>query len=139
MTNDNNSRDSILLVDDDVMHLMITEASLKDEYDVQMVKSGKEALEFLKDNQNVPDLIMLDILMPEMDGWAVFDRITDIASLKFTPILFFTSVADESAEEKAYALGALDFIKKPCKRDFLINRIEEALKKAELKRQQFGV
>jgi len=139
MANDNNSRDSILLVDDDVMHLTITEASLKDDYDVQMVKSGKEALEFLGESKNVPDLILLDILMPEMDGWAVFDRITDIASLKFTPILFYTSVDDGNAKEKAYALGALDYITKPCKKEILVARIDDALQKAELKRQQFGI
>jgi CheY-like chemotaxis protein len=135
----NDSRKTILLVDDDVMHLTVTEAALKDKYDVQMVKSGKEALEFLGKGQNVPDLIMLDILMPEMDGWAVFDRITDIASLKFTPIMFFTSVDEESAKEKAYALGALDYITKPCKKTILVERIEDSLQKAELKRQQFGV
>ena len=82
---------------------------------------------------------MLDILMPEMDGWAVFDRITDIASLKFTPIMFYTSVDEENAKEKAYALGALDYITKPCKKSILLDRIEDSLQKAELKRQQFGI
>ena len=139
MTNDSNSRKKILLVDDDDVHLIATEAILKDKYDIKMVKSGKEALEFLEDKQNIPDIIMLDILMPEMDGWAVFDKINDIASLKFTPIMFFTSVDDESAKEKAYELGALDYITKPCEKKLLLSRIEDTLQKAELKRQQYGI
>jgi len=139
MGKDSNSRKSILLVDDDAVHLSITELALKDKYDVQMVKSGKEALELLEKSKIVPDLIMLDILMPEMDGWTVFDKINDIAALKFTPIMFFTSVVDDSTKEKAYAIGALDYITKPCEPSFLRNRIEETLQKAELKKQQYGI
>jgi len=139
MSKDINSRKSILLVDDDVTHLSLTEISLKDQYDIQMVKSGKEALELLEKSQDVPDLIMLDILMPEMDGWTVFDRISDIASLKFTPIMFFSSVDDEGTKEKAYELGAFDYITKPCSKALLLGRIGDTLQKAELKRQQYGV
>jgi response regulator RpfG family c-di-GMP phosphodiesterase len=139
MDKDDNSRKTILLVDDDETHLTATEASIKNIYDIHMVKSGKEALELLGKTQIIPDLIMLDIMMPEMDGWAVFDRISDIASLKFTPIMFFTSVDDESSKEKAYALGALDYIVKPCKKSILLERIEDTLQKAELKRRQFGM
>ena len=139
MAKDNNSRKTILLVDDDVIHLSITEFSLKDQYDIQMVKSGKEALDLLEKTHEVPDLIMLDILMPEMDGWTVFDKISDIAALKFTPIMFFTSVDEESTREKAYELGAFDYIIKPCEQTYLLGRIEETLQKAELKRQQYGV
>jgi PleD family two-component response regulator len=139
MTKDNCSRKSILLVDDDVIHLSITEISLKDKYDVQKVKSGKEALELFEKNKAIPDLIMLDILMPEMDGWAVYDKINDIAALKFTPIMFFTSVEDEGTKEKAYELGAFDYIVKPCEPTYLLGRIEETLQKADLKKQEYGV
>jgi len=138
MAKDINSRKKVLLVDDDEVHLSITELSLKDEYDVFLIKSGEEALEFLNKSQIVPDLIMLDILMPVMDGWIVFDRINDIAALKFTPIMFYTSLEEENAKEKAYELGAFDYIKKPCERSILLNRISETLKKAELKKQNYG-
>jgi PleD family two-component response regulator len=139
MAIDSNSRKTILLVDDDVIHLSITEISLKDQYDINMVKSGKEALEFLQKNQIIPDLIMLDILMPEMDGWTVYDKINDIASLKFTPIMFFTSLDDEGTKEKAYELGAFDYIVKPCEPTYLLGRIEDTLHKADLKKQEYGV
>jgi len=139
MSENVNSRKNILLVDDDEMHLAITELSLKDEFEIFMVKSGKEALEFLNKSHNIPDLILLDILMPEMDGWIVFDKINDIAALKFTPIMFYSSLNDESAREKAYEIGAFDYILKPCEQQTLIGKIKESLHKAELKKQQYGV
>jgi len=139
MTNDTNSRKTILVVDDDETHLVYTQASLKDEYDVFKVKSGKEALEFLGKGQNIPDLILLDILMPEMDGWTVFDKITGIADLKFTPIMFYSSLEEGIAREKAYELGAFDYITKPCKKSVLLDKIKDTLQKAELKKQHYGV
>jgi putative two-component system response regulator len=139
MAEDINTHKSILLVDDDDAHLSVTKAILKDKYEVFMVKSGKEALEFLGTNKIIPDLILLDILMPEMDGWAVFDKINDIAALKFTPIMFYTSLDEESAREKAYELGAFDYITKPCKPSVLQSKIKDTLQKAELKKQQYGV
>jgi putative two-component system response regulator len=139
MAEDSNSHKSILMVDDDEMHLSVTEASLKGEYKVFMVKSGKEALEFLSTDKPLPDLILLDILMPEMDGWAVFDKINDIAALKFTPIMFFSSLDEENAREKAYELGAFDYITKPCKPSILLSRIKDTLEKAEMKRLQYGI
>jgi CheY-like chemotaxis protein len=139
MTEDSNLRKRILLVDDDEIHLAITEESLKDEYKVFMVKSGEEALEFLGKGEIIPDLILLDILMPTMDGWVVFDKINDIAALKFTPIMFYSSLDEESAREKAYELGASDYITKPCEHSVLQNKINDTLQKAELKKQQYGV
>jgi len=134
-----NSRKTILLVDDDEIHLSITEISLKDEFDVFMVKSGEEALEFLGKGQIIPDLILLDILMPVMDGWIVFDKINDIAALKFTPIMFYTTLDEESAKEKAYELGAFDYIIKPCEQSVLLSKIRSTLQKAESKKRQYGV
>jgi PleD family two-component response regulator len=77
--------------------------------------------------------------MPEMDGWVVFDKIHDTAALKFTPIMFFTSLDEETAKEKAYELGAFDFITKPCEQSVLLERIKETLQKSEMQRQQLGL
>jgi|TergutMp193P3_1026864.scaffolds.fasta_scaffold00793_2 CheY-like chemotaxis protein len=139
MAKDNNSRKLILLVDDDEIQLAITESELKDEYEVVMVKSGKEAFEFLGKSHIIPDLVLLDILMPEMDGWEVFDNINDIANLKLTPIMFYTSLDEESAKEKAYELGAFDYITKPCEQSVLLEKIKTTIQKAELRKQQYGV
>jgi CheY-like chemotaxis protein len=138
MGKDADSRKIILLVDDDEIHLTITELSLKDEYEIFMVKSGEEALEFLNKGQIIPDVILLDILMPMMDGWIVFDKINDIAALKFTPIMFYTSSNDENSRERAYEIGAFDYIVKPCEQSVLLNKIKETLQKAELKKQHYG-
>jgi putative two-component system response regulator len=135
----NNSRKNLLIVDDDEVHLAITHEQLKDEYDVYIEKSGKDALEFLDKSHVVPNLIMLDIMMPEMDGWVVFDKIHDIAALKFTAIMFYTSLDEESAKEKAYELGAFDYILKPCDQSVLRGKIKDILQKADLKKQQLGV
>jgi CheY-like chemotaxis protein len=139
MTENIKSRKTVLLVDDDEIHLSVTELSLKDEYEILMVKSGEEALELLSKNQVIPDLILLDILMPMMDGWVVFDKIHDIAALKFTPIMFYTSLDEESAKEKAYEIGAFDYITKPCDQSVLLSKIRDTLQKAELQKRQLGI
>jgi len=118
------------------VHLNITKLALQDEYEIFMVKSGKEALDFL--GVQIPDLILLDILMPEMDGWIVFDRIHDIAALEFTPIMFYTSLEEENAKEKAYELGAFDYIEKPCEQSVLLAKIKDTLKKAELRKSSYN-
>jgi len=139
MEKDINKRKFILLVDDDEVHLSITELALKDYYEIHMVKSGKEALKFLSENHTIPDLMLLDILMPEMDGWVLFDKINDIAALRQTPIIFYTSMNEESAKEKSYELGAVDYITKPCETSVLLNRIGLAIQQAELKKWQHGI
>jgi len=139
MTKGINARKNIVLVDDDEIHLSITEESLKDEYDIFMVKSGEEALNLLNKSEVIPDLIMLDILMPVMDGWVIFDKINDIAALKFTPIMFYTSLDEESAKEKAYELGAFDYITKPCEQSVLLDKIKGTLQKAEMQRLQYAI
>jgi len=139
MAKDVNVRKSVLLVDNDETHLSITEMSLKDEFDVFIVKSGIEALEFLNKKHVMPDLIMLDILMPAVDGWIVFDKIGDIAALEFTPIVFHTSLDEEKAIEKAYELGASHFVTKPCKQSDLLSRIKSALHRAEQHKKHYGI
>jgi len=144
MSDNTNSRKKILLVDDDEIHLSITEVSLteaplNDEFEIFTVKSGKEALEFLSTGQTLPDIILLDILMPSMDGWVVFDKIHDIAALKLTPIMFYTSLNEESAMEKAYEIGAFDYIIKPCEQSVLLSKIRDTLQKAESQKRQYGL
>jgi len=139
MYNDKKPRKNILLVDDDEIHLEITEFALKDEYAVFLVKSGEEAFEFLEKSHIVPDLIILDILMPTMDGWVTFDKIQDISSLKCTPIMFYSTLDEASAKEKAYELGAFDYITKPCDQDVLLERIKKTLEKAEFRKLQYGL
>jgi putative two-component system response regulator len=117
----------ILLVDDNKIQLIIAENVLKNDYTVFIATSGKEAIEHLLKG-STPDLILLDIIMPEMDGWETFHRIKAISLLKDIPIMFLTSETEESIEKKAFEIGAVDYIKKPFKREDLLNRIKNNIK-----------
>jgi len=125
LAKDINSRKKIFLIDDDELHLLAAEICLKDEYDIHKAKSGEEALKSLCKNDFIPDLIMLDIIMPEMDGWEVFRKIKGISILKNIPILFLTSVDGEEEKEKARELGAVDYITKPLETVLLNSTIKE--------------
>jgi putative two-component system response regulator len=117
----------ILLIDDDEVHLSTTELFLKDEYEILKAISGEDALKYLYNNEFTPDLIMLDIIMPYMDGWEVFNRIKAIGLLKNVPIVFLTSEDGEREKKRARELGAVDYITKPYTKTFLIETINEII------------
>jgi putative two-component system response regulator len=140
LTKDQNIRKKIFLVDDDEIQLTTTELLFKNEYDIFKIKSGKETLDYLNKIEDIPDLIMLDIvLMPEMDGWEIYDKITDIASLKAMPIVFFTSLDEASAKEIAYELRAVEYITKPCDKINLTRIVMDSIQKKDLKKQQYSI
>jgi putative two-component system response regulator len=118
----------ILLVDDDEIHLETAELFLKDNYEVYKANSGEDALRCLLAKEFSPDLIMLDIVMPQMDGWEVFKRIREINFLKNVPIVFLTSADGEKEKKRARALGAVDYITKPYNMTFLNSTISEIIK-----------
>ena len=118
----------IFLVDDDEIHLTMLESILKDKYEVIAAKSGKDALEYMLSGV-VPNLILLDILMPNLDGWETFNRLRAISFLQDVPIVFLTSVSESAEVEHAQEIGAADYITKPYNRDDLLVRIEKILNK----------
>jgi CheY-like chemotaxis protein len=107
----------ILLVDDDRTYLDITTAILKKEYEVTAVDSGRKALQLFYQGFT-PNLILLDLMMPGMDGWDAFERIRGIGKLHNTPIAICSGSDDPEHMAQAKKVGAADFIKKPC-RDLL--------------------
>jgi len=121
-----NALKKILIVDDNEVHLVIAENILKGKFDVVTAKSGKEAL-LLISKGLLPNVILLDVLMPEMDGWEVFNKIKGISLLQNVPIAFLTSL--DGIREKLYAsrIGAADMITKPYEGAELIKRIETML------------
>jgi response regulator RpfG family c-di-GMP phosphodiesterase len=129
MFEDVNEKKKILLIDDDEIHLMTAELFLKNEYEIHKTKSGREALECLNNNEFIPDLILLDILMPNMDGWEVLKKIKTIDKLKNIPIVFLTSVMEENEKKRAYKIGIADYIVKPFNMVELKNSVKEVLKK----------
>ena len=116
----------ILLIDDDETQLILAKAILKSNYTITSVKSGREALEHLYKGLT-PDLILLDILMPNMDGWEVFNRIKAISNLHEVPIVFLTSMNMPADINRAHEMGAVDFITKPYDRADLVKRIKKAI------------
>jgi CheY-like chemotaxis protein len=117
----------ILMVDDDNIHLEMVKTVLQDDYDVHTVTSGKEALGLFYQGL-VPQLILLDLVMPGMDGWDTYGRIKAISGLHDTPIAFFTSSNDPKDIKHAHEMGAIDYIKKPYDNNDLKNRIRKVLK-----------
>jgi methyl-accepting chemotaxis protein len=115
-------KQKILIVDDDAIHLEMVEAVLQNSYDISKAKSGKEALGLFYQGL-VPQLILLDLIMPGMDGWHTYSRIKAIGELHDTPIAFFTASNDPKDIQHAQEMGAVDYIKKPYDKDDLLNRV----------------
>jgi signal transduction histidine kinase/DNA-binding response OmpR family regulator len=102
---------TILVVDDDLLSLEILIEILAKDYEVVTAQSGPEALAFLSGTQ--PDLILLDIIMPEIDGYAVFSLIREQPQFLATPILFLTCMHEHECEARGLEMGAGDYITKP--------------------------
>ena len=116
----------ILVVDDDTTHLTATRGMLEGGYEVVTAKSGHDAL-ILFFQGLVPNLILLDLVMPDMDGWDAFDRIKALSTIHDVPIAFFTSSDDPEDMTRAQHMGAVDFIKKPTKKSELLSIIERII------------
>jgi methyl-accepting chemotaxis protein len=123
-----NEKRKLLIADDDTIHLEMVGAVLSNEYDIFTAKSGKEALSLFHQGL-VPQLILLDLIMPDMDGWDTYKRIKAISALHDTPIAFFTSSNDPKDIKHAQEMGAVDFIKKPYDKDDLLRRVGRIIKK----------
>ena len=128
MANNMGEKKKILLVDDDEIHLTTAELFLKNEYEIHKAKSGDEVLEYLQNNKLVPNLIMLDVIMPNMNGWEVFKRLKAIDRLKNVPIVFLTSESEETEKKRAFKMGAADYILKPFNFTDLKRRLKDIIK-----------
>ena len=116
----------IMVVDDEpdqIFTLKVSLENLDDEYEVIGANSGIKCLQILKNNQ-IPDLILLDIMMPEISGWEVFNRIKENPEWKNIPIIFLTARTDQMAKDAGNFFGN-DYIEKP----FDINDINKRINK----------
>jgi sigma-B regulation protein RsbU (phosphoserine phosphatase) len=105
------SRKTILIVDDAPENLDLLSGILKHTYKVKVAKSGEHALKVIA--KSAPDLILLDVMMPEMDGYEVCRQLKSDDSTKDIPIIFVTAMEQESDETKGFELGAADYLTKP--------------------------
>ncbi|MBD5524680.1 MAG: response regulator [Lachnospiraceae bacterium] len=116
----------ILLVDDVATNLKCEEMILRNQYQVTMVKSGREALECLQ--TVIPDLVLLDIRMHEMDGYEVLKHMKEDPKTAAVPVILLTADTEQESEERGIALGAIDFIRKPIEPQLLLERVEAVWK-----------
>ncbi|MBF0321003.1 MAG: hybrid sensor histidine kinase/response regulator, partial [Nitrospirae bacterium] len=107
-----NTRQKILLVDDEPLNINVLVDILKPDYHVVVAKSGKDALRRATSAPQ-PDLILLDIIMPEMDGYEVCKALKEDPLTNSIPVIFITAMSDAEDEEKGFQLGAVDYITKP--------------------------
>ena len=122
------TKSKILIVDDEKDILEFLTYNLKKKgYDVITANNGQEGLELAK--KNCPDLILLDVMMPEMDGIEVCQRIRKISNIATTYILFLTARSEDYSELAGFDAGADDYITKPIKPKLLISRIEAFLRR----------
>ncbi|SBW11169.1 Response regulator (fragment) [uncultured delta proteobacterium] len=112
---------TILVVDDNVTNLRHVSGQLAGEYAVIMAKSGGQALAIVA--EKVPDLIVLDIEMPGMDGFATLAALRQNAALARIPVIFLTANHDPETRIKALAAGGVDFVRKPFEKEALLRRI----------------
>ena len=122
---DDIGRKKILLVDDETISQDIVVAILSDKYDIATSKSGKDALKLLVHYK--PDLILLDIMMPEMNGWETYHNIRGISLLNQVPIAFITSLSEAEGLEESKRLGASDYFTKPIDSKNFLSRIEKII------------
>jgi len=113
---------TILIVDDTPTNIQVLAEALRPHYRVKVAASGPAALEVIA-RQGVPDLILLDVMMPGMDGYAVCQALKESAATRDTPVIFVTAKSDEADEEKGLRLGAVDYIAKPFSLPIVLARV----------------
>jgi len=119
-------KNSILIVDDEKPNLIMLTHILSKKYTVYAAKSGQEAIDSAKNN--IPDTILLDVLMPEMDGYDTIAVLKNTAETKNIPVIFITGLDDIDSEKRGLALGAVDYILKPFNSEIVKLRVDNQIK-----------
>ncbi|MFM2058136.1 MAG: hypothetical protein RLY71_2521 [Pseudomonadota bacterium] len=117
---------TILVVDDEPINLTVLSRLLQPHYRVLGARSGASALNLLASDVP-PDLILLDVMMPEMDGYSVLRQLKQNARTREVPVIFVTALGAEDDEEHGLALGAVDYIVKPVKPAIVLARVRAQL------------
>ena len=120
------TKDTVLLVDDDAAFLKNAGEALREDYEVSFAASGAEALE-LAVAGSVPDIVLLDVAMPNMDGYETLERLREIEDMRDVPVVFLTSLTTPESELRGIEAGAMDYIKKPFVREILLARVRRHL------------
>ena len=126
-TLDFSAKATVLVVDDTPDNLAVISGLLKDLYKVKVAANGKTALQIAQ-GESPPDLILLDIMMPELSGYEVCLRLKSEPATRDIPVLFLTALASAEDEKKGLELGAEDYITKPISPAILLARVSTHLR-----------
>jgi putative two-component system response regulator len=119
-------KQTVLVVDDTPENLMLMSGMLRDEYKVKLAPNGERALK-IATGEGKPDIILLDIMMPGMDGYAVMRELRENPETASIPVIFLTAMTDAENEEFGLAMGAVDYITKPVNPAITLARIRNHL------------
>lgn len=122
----------VLLIDDDEINCYVVSKLLKDNYRMITAESGQEAFEMLK--QQLPDLILLDVYMPQMDGHEVLRKLKATEEYADIPVIFLTGDEDESTEIQGFSEGSTDFLRKPLRKDVAVQRMNRIIELSYLQK-----
>jgi len=128
-----NTKKKILITDDNPLNIDMLSKILKNNYDVRIAPNGKKALELVR--KESPDLLLLDIEMPEISGYDVCKELKNDEATRDIPIIFVTAKDEEGDEEIGFELGAVDYIKKPFKPTTIKSRVSTHIKLKEQERE----
>src|SRR5512145_429776 len=120
-----NEQPVVLVVDDTPTNLSLLSNILKDRYHIKVANNGAKALELAF--AAPPDLILLDVMMPEMDGYEVCRQLKDNPDTQDVPVLFLTAKTQPEDEELGLSLGAMDYIQKPISPLIIRTRVQNHL------------
>ncbi len=124
---------TILIVDDTIENIDLLKNILEEDYNIKAAVNGEQALKIIEKNNKI-DMILLDIMMPGIDGYEVCERIKKNPATEHIPIIFITAMSDYVDEKKGLAIGAVDYIIKPINPSITLARIQTHLKNYELNR-----
>ena len=128
--------DIILIVDDDFINRMILREILQDDYEIIEAESGAETFKILYEDKILPTVILLDIIMPNIDGFEVLERIKREDETKTIPVLFITAADSDETESRGLKTGAADYVTKPFNHDVVRARVDNHI---NLARYQYGL
>ena len=124
----------LLVVDDEPNNLKVINQILREQYNIIFAPNGRKAIDAA--NMHQPDLILLDVMMPDMDGYEVCARLKAHPSTKDIPVIFVTAMVEVEDEARGFDVGAVDYIQKPVSAAILLRRVETHLSLVNMQKLQ---
>jgi two-component system, cell cycle response regulator DivK len=120
---------NILVIDDSTTNVVLMDAVLSDKgYQIETAMTAEEA--YMRIERQVPDLILLDLLMPKVSGFDFLEKLRQQEKTRNTPVIIVSALTDDENVQKIKKLGTIDFLRKPVDIQYLVDRVREILPKA---------